>query len=78
VRRACGAIYGDFASPAAGRFGTRQFLLEGMVEPAAVAGLYDGKNSSDISLVIDAWTCCTHRGGFRGLCLCSSDSDFTP
>ena len=67
-------IYGDFS-------GTRlrgwEKLLEGLaVIPHQQFAYTQGKNSSDIALVIDAMDL-LHTGRFDGFVLVSSDSDFT-
>ncbi len=67
-------IYGDFS-------GTRlkgwaEILSKHAILPYQQFAYTQGKNSSDIALVIDAMDL-LHSGRFDGFCLVSSDSDFT-
>ena len=67
-------IYGDFS-------GTRlkawaDILSKHAIIPHQQFAYTTGKNSSDITLVIDAMDL-LHSGRFSGFCLVSSDSDFT-
>jgi hypothetical protein len=66
--------YGDFSSPQMNGWNKVQ-AEHGMVPHHSPANTV-GKNSSDISLVIDAMDI-LHTGRFDGFVLVSSDSDFT-
>ncbi len=67
-------VYGDFTSNHISGWNRVQAEF-GLVPHHAPANTV-GKNSSDISLVIDAMDL-MHRGRFGGFVLVSSDSDFT-
>lgn len=67
-------IYGDFTS-ARSRAWT-DVLSRHAIIPQQQFAYTTGKNSSDITLVIDAMDL-LHSGRFDGFCLVSSDSDFT-
>ena len=67
-------IYGDFTS-------TRQtqwkgVLLKFSINPVQQFAYTSGKNATDSSLIIDAMDL-MYTGRFDGMCLVSSDSDFT-
>jgi hypothetical protein len=67
-------IYGDFSE---GRLkGWAEILARHAILPQQQFAYTSGKNSSDITLVIDAMDL-LHSGRFEGFCLVSSDSDFT-
>ena len=67
-------IYGDFSS--ARLTGWADILAHYAIIPQHQIAYTTGKNSSDITLVIDAMDL-LHSGRFDGFCLVSSDSDFT-
>lgn len=67
-------IYGDFARD--GLRGWSRKLASMAIVPIQSPSNTRGKNSSDISLVIDAMDI-LHSGRFDGFVLVSSDSDFT-
>ena len=67
-------IYGDFSS--ARSKGWADELARYAIIPQQQFAYTQGKNSSDIALVIDAMDL-LHSGRFDGFCLVSSDSDFT-
>ena len=62
-------IYGDFTS-------TRMTLLKHSINPVQQFAYTSGKNATDSSLIIDAMDL-MYTGRFDGVCLVSSDSDFT-
>ncbi|WP_424930921.1 NYN domain-containing protein [Amaricoccus macauensis] len=67
-------IYGDFSD---GHLkGWAEILSRHAILPQQQFAYTTGKNSSDITLVIDAMDL-LHSGRFDGFCLVSSDSDFT-
>lgn len=67
-------IYGDFASPQIA--GWTRVLARFAIQPQQNFANTKGKNSGDIALVIDAMDL-LHSGRFDGVCLVSSDADFT-
>ena len=67
-------IYGDFSSDNLN--GWADILSHHAIIPQHQISYTRGKNSSDITLVIDAMDL-LHSGRFDGFCLVSSDSDFT-
>ena len=67
-------IYGDFSGPSLRAW--EQELEGHAVIPHQQFAYTQGKNSSDIALVIDAMDL-MHTGRFDGFVLVSSDSDFT-
>jgi uncharacterized LabA/DUF88 family protein len=67
-------IYGDFSNPRSK--GWADMLSKHAIIPQQQFAYTTGKNASDITLVIDAMDL-LHSGRFDGLCLVSSDSDFT-
>jgi uncharacterized LabA/DUF88 family protein len=67
-------IYGDFSN--ARSKGWADTLSKHAIIPQQQFAYTTGKNSSDITLVIDAMDL-LHSGRFDGFCLVSSDSDFT-
>ena len=67
-------IYGDFSSERLK--GWADILAHHAIIPQHQIAYTTGKNSSDITLVIDAMDL-LHSGRFDGFCLVSSDSDFT-
>ena len=67
-------IYGDFSSPRSK--GWADELSRFAIIPQQQFAYTQGKNASDITLVIDAMDL-LHSGRFDGFCLVSSDSDFT-
>ena len=67
-------IYGDFSSPRSK--GWADELARFAIIPQQQFAYTQGKNASDITLVIDAMDLLL-SGRFDGFCLVSSDSDFT-
>ncbi|MBB4064408.1 NYN domain-containing protein [Gellertiella hungarica] len=67
-------IYGDFSSLQAKAW--VNVLAKHAIIPQQQFAYTQGKNASDIALVIDAMDL-LHSGRFDGFCLVSSDSDFT-
>lgn len=67
-------IYGDFSNPRSKSWAEK--LSRYAIIPQQQFAYTTGKNSSDITLVIDAMDL-LHSGRFDGFCLVSSDSDFT-
>ena len=67
-------IYGDFTSTRASQW--KQKLLEHSISPVQQFAYTSGKNATDSSLIIDAMDL-MYTGRFDGMCLVSSDSDFT-
>lgn len=71
VRRA----YGNWAAP--DLQGWKEKLREAAIRPVQQFGCANGKNASDIALVIDAMELLL-TGRIDSFCIVSSDSDFTP
>ncbi len=67
-------IYGDFSRGQ--QAGWEKALARHAILPTQQFAYTTGKNSTDITLVIDAMDL-LHSGRFDGFCLVSSDSDFT-
>lgn len=67
-------IYGDFSKGQ--QAGWERVLARHAILPTQQFAYTSGKNSTDITLVIDAMDL-LHTGRFDGFCLVSSDSDFT-
>jgi len=68
-------IYGDWTKPNLG--GWKDELLKHSIQPCQQFSYTKGKNATDIAMIIDAMDLLyTHR--FKGFCLVTSDSDFTP
>jgi hypothetical protein len=67
-------IYGDFSKGQ--QVGWEKVLARHAILPTQQFAYTTGKNSTDITLVIDAMDL-LHSGRFDGFCLVSSDSDFT-
>lgn len=67
-------IYGDFTSTQATQW--KQKLLAHSINPVQQFAYTTGKNATDSSLIIDAMDL-MYTGRFDGMCLVSSDSDFT-
>ncbi len=67
-------IYGDFTSPRLTQWKTA--LLRFSISPVQQFAYTSGKNATDSSLIIDAMDL-MYTGRFDGMCLVSSDSDFT-
>jgi uncharacterized LabA/DUF88 family protein len=67
--------YGDWSNPRLQRFKT--LLLRHAIEPVQLFSCARGKNAADIALSLDAMDL-MHMGQVTGICLVSSDSDFTP
>lgn len=67
-------IYGDFSTP--NLKGWNDKLARHALKPVQAVAYRKGKNTSDISLVLDAMDL-MHTGVYDAFCLVSSDSDFT-
>lgn len=67
-------IYGDFTSTRMTQW--KQVLLKHSIQPVQQFAYTSGKNATDSSLIIDAMDL-MYTGRFDGMCLVSSDSDFT-
>ncbi|HTA65926.1 MAG TPA: NYN domain-containing protein [Xanthomonadaceae bacterium] len=67
-------IYGDFTSTRLQQW--KQVLLKHSINPVQQFAYTSGKNATDSSLIIDAMDL-MYTGRFDGVCLVSSDSDFT-
>lgn len=67
-------IYGDFSKGQ--QAGWERVLARHAILPTQQFAYTTGKNSTDITLVIEAMDL-LHSGRFEGFCLVSSDSDFT-
>ena len=67
-------IYGDFTSPQLGQW--KKVLLKHSISPVQQFAYTVGKNATDSSLIIDAMDL-MYTGRFDGMCLVTSDSDFT-
>ena len=67
-------IYGDFTSTRMTQW--KQSLLKHSINPVQQFAYTSGKNATDSSLIIDAMDL-MYTGRFDGVCLVSSDSDFT-
>jgi len=67
-------IYGDFTSTRLGQW--KQALLKHSIQPVQQFAYTSGKNATDSSLIIDAMDL-MYTARFDGVCLVSSDSDFT-
>jgi len=67
-------IYGDFTSTRATQW--KNALLKFSISPVQQFAYTSGKNATDSSLIIDAMDL-MYTGRFDGMCLVSSDSDFT-
>jgi hypothetical protein len=67
-------IYGDFTSTRLGQW--KQALLKHSINPVQQFAYTSGKNATDSSLIIDAMDL-MYTARFDGVCLVSSDSDFT-
>ncbi len=67
-------IYGDFTSTRQTQW--KNALLKHSISPVQQFAYTSGKNATDSSLIIDAMDL-MYTGRFDGMCLVSSDSDFT-
>ncbi len=67
-------IYGDFTSTRLTQW--KQVLLKHSINPVQQFAYTSGKNATDSSLIIDAMDL-MYTARFDGVCLVSSDSDFT-
>jgi hypothetical protein len=67
-------IYGDFTSTRLQSW--KQVLLKHSIQPVQQFAYTSGKNATDSALIIDAMDL-LYTGRFDGVCLVSSDSDFT-
>lgn len=67
--------YADWSHPRMQRF--KALLLRYAIEPVQLFSYTKGKNAADIALSLDAMDL-MHMGQVTGVCLVSSDSDFTP
>lgn len=68
-------IYGDWSSDS--MRGWKNILLDNAIQPIQQYPYTRGKNATDMKLVIDAMDI-LYSGKMDGLCIVSSDSDFTP
>ncbi|MCP5534418.1 MAG: NYN domain-containing protein [Akkermansiaceae bacterium] len=68
-------IYGDWTKPNLG--GWKDELLNHSIQPVQQFAYTKGKNATDIAMIIDAMDL-LYTQRFRGFCLVTSDSDFTP
>jgi uncharacterized LabA/DUF88 family protein len=66
--------YGDWTTPSLTKW--KKVLHELAIQPIQQFAYTSGKNSTDSALIIDAMDL-LHAGGLNGVCLVSSDSDFT-
>ena len=66
--------YGDWTTTSLKRW--KNVLHEMAIQPIQQFSYTTGKNSTDSALIIDAMDL-LHAGGLTGVCLVSSDSDFT-
>src|SRR3954469_16022277 len=66
--------YGDWTTP--NLRGWKDVLHKLAIQPMQQFSYTTGKNATDSSLIIDAMDL-LHSGGLDGICLVSSDSDFT-
>ncbi|KAJ9131714.1 NYN domain, limkain-b1-type [Coniochaeta hoffmannii] len=66
--------YGDWAG--SGLKGWKEQLLKHAIQPIQQFAYTQGKNSTDMAMIIDAMDL-LYSGKFDGFCLVSSDSDFT-
>jgi uncharacterized protein (TIGR00288 family) len=69
-------IYGDFSSSSRTSVSWKKAIEEHAIKPMHNYSFSSGKNSSDIALVIDAMDL-LHEKNLDGICLVTSDSDFT-
>src|SRR6476619_4205409 len=67
-------IYGDFTSPKSSSW--KKVLQKHAIKPVQQFAYTTGKNATDSTLIIDAMDL-LYTGRFDGMCLVSSDSDFT-
>ncbi|HWS76996.1 MAG TPA: NYN domain-containing protein [Thermomonas sp.] len=67
-------IYGDFTSQQQAPW--KKVLLKHSINPVQQFAYTSGKNATDSSLIIDAMDL-MYTGRFDGMCLVTSDSDFT-
>ena len=67
-------IYGDFTNPRLSSW--KKVLLDHSIQPMQQFAYTVGKNATDSSLIIDAMDL-MYTGRFHGMCLVTSDSDFT-
>lgn len=67
-------IYGDFTTQQQAQW--KKVLLKHSINPVQQFAYTSGKNATDSALIIDAMDL-MYTGRFDGMCLVSSDSDFT-
>ena len=67
-------IYGDFTTQQQAQW--KKVLLKHSINPVQQFAYTSGKNATDSTLIIDAMDL-MYTGRFDGMCLVSSDSDFT-
>lgn len=70
----CKRAYGDWTGP--GLNSWKEHLLDNSIQPIQQFSYTSGKNSTDSAMIIDAMDL-LYSNKFDGLCLVSSDSDFT-
>lgn len=68
-------VYGDWASPQLKPW--KELLHTYALKPEQQFSYTTGKNATDIALIIDAMDF-INTGGIDGICIVSSDSDYTP
>ncbi|MBK5254182.1 MAG: NYN domain-containing protein [Peptostreptococcaceae bacterium] len=67
-------IYGDWTKPNLGKW--KEILLEYSITPMQQYSYTTGKNATDSAMIIDAMDI-LYSGKVQGVCLATSDSDFT-
>ena len=67
-------IYGDWTGP--GLKGWKEVLLQHSIQPMQQFAYTKGKNATDSAMIIDAMDL-LYTDNFNGVCIVSSDSDFT-
>jgi uncharacterized LabA/DUF88 family protein len=67
-------IYGDWTQPSLK--GWKEILLQHSIQPMQQFAYTKGKNATDSAMIIDAMDL-LYTGNFNGVCIVSSDSDFT-
>jgi uncharacterized LabA/DUF88 family protein len=68
-------VYGDWSSPRLASW--KEVLHTYALKPEQQFSYTSGKNATDIALIIDAMDF-MNSAGFDGICIVSSDSDYTP
>jgi hypothetical protein len=70
-------IYGDFSNSSQTNASWKTAIMENAIKPLHSYAFSKGKNSSDSALIIDAMDLLYGDKEIDGICLVSSDSDFT-